>query len=72
MSSITPYMARNTSIMAPLPTLNAGLRKYRMSSMGDFVWSSQSTKSVSTTTAVANAAIVTGATQPLSGASMKP
>ena len=24
MSSITPYMARKTSIMAPLPTLNAG------------------------------------------------
>ena len=27
MSSITPYIARNTSIMAPLPTLNEALRK---------------------------------------------
>ena len=27
MSSITPYIARKTSIMAPLPTLNAGFLK---------------------------------------------
>ena len=43
-----------------------------MSSMGYVAWSSHSTKSVSTTTAIANAPIVTGATHPLSGASMNP
>ena len=43
-----------------------------MSSIGSSVCSSHATKSVSTTTAIANAPSVTGAPQPLSGASMSP
>ncbi len=51
MRNITPYIDRKIRIMPPVPVLNAGLRKKRMSSIGSSTRSSHSTNRVSTTAA---------------------
>ena len=72
MRNMTPYMARNTSNMPPLPTLNAGLRKKRMSSIGSSGVELPQHEPGSTAAATPNAARVAGADQPCSGASIRP
>lgn len=69
--NITPYMARKTSTMPPVPVLNAGLRKYRMSSIGSRRRSSQRQNTASTTSTIANAPIVSMFAHPLLGASIR-
>ena len=58
--------------MPPVPVLNAGFLKKRMSSIGSSTCSSQATKSASTTTAIANAPSVPLLAHPLSGAWIRP
>ena len=70
--NITPYIPRKTRIMPPEPVLNAGLRKYLMSSMGSSTRFSQTTKPASTTVATVKASSVEALPQPLAGASISP
>ncbi len=71
MRNSTPYMPRKTRIIPPVPTLNDGLRKKRMSSIGSFTRNSHRAKMDRTTADRANAPSVTVLVQPLSGASIR-
>src|SRR3954467_14226035 len=72
MRNITPNIDKKTRTIPPVAVLNAGLRKYAMSSMGSVTRFSHSTKTVSTTALTANDANVDVLDHPLSGASMRP